>query len=209
MTICSVVVNGSSLLGTLCLVYNGNNFFRQYLQESIIPETSYLTQVILTSMNTPNQEIPYKVFSFEPNSNTSVNFYTNTPLLTEQQLQQAKLTGFMPYWYQNTTGLLQIAILGTFTFYQQPIMIWTWQHKKVALFMYIIGSDQLVENIQSDFYRDHLMPIILAPSMLFLASCLMSWFILNLIVNRMEREVNVLLEKSNLILKGDLEIEIP
>jgi len=83
-------------------------------------------------------------------------------------------------------------------------MIWTYQQKKVPFFMFIIGSDQVLENIQSDFSQDHLLPIILAPSMLFLASCLLSWFVLSLIVNKLERQVNVLLEKSNLIIKGDL-----
>jgi hypothetical protein len=53
--ICSVVVNASQLLGTLCFNYNGSNFFTEGFQQSIIPQTVYLSQVFMSTMSTPDQ----------------------------------------------------------------------------------------------------------------------------------------------------------
>jgi hypothetical protein len=209
--VCSVLVNitTNNLMGTLCFNYDGNALFSSAFGQSIIPQTNYLADVYLTLINVPGQIIPNKALSYSPNSNSTLTFYTNTPLFNESSLEKVKATEFPPYWYQNTTGAMQIGVLGTFTYYQCPIMIWTSQLTKVPFFVYIIGSDEVLENIRYDFTGNHLLPVLLAPTILFLVSCLLSWFVLNLIVNKLMREVCVLLNKSKLLIKGDLEIEIP
>jgi len=82
---------------------------------------------------------------------------------------------------------MQLEVVGTFTYYQSPIIIWTYQQQQIPLFMYIIGADEVLEDIQNNFTINNLLPIVLAPSLLFLASCLLSWFVLSMMVNKLER----------------------
>lgn len=141
VSICSVVVN-ASLMGTVCFVYNGTFFFMENFRKSIIPQTPYLNTVLVTTMCTPDQQIPNRVLSFYP-SNSSIKFYTNTSLVPPTYEYQIEISGFQPFWYQNTSGNMQLVMMGTLTYYQSPIMIWTYQ-SKIALFMYIIGSDEVL-----------------------------------------------------------------
>lgn len=72
-------------------------------------------------------------------------------------------------------------------------MIWTQQLKKVPFFIYVISSDEVLQQISSNFLKERLVPILVTPTVLFFISCLLSWYILTRIVNKLAREFDVII----------------
>lgn len=104
---------------------------------------------------------------------------------------------------------MQIVFVNTLAVYQTPIMIYDYHIQKIAFSTYMITSDEVLQNIHSNFSAEHLVPIVLTPGILFLVSCFVSWLLLSRVVGRLTTEISTLLKKSGLLMKGDLEVEIP
>lgn len=81
---CNVLTNSENnsnpVLGTLCFIYNGSNFFNQAFKESIIPQTDYLQSVYMLMMTNPGETIPNLMFKYTPGNDSSLQFFTNKSL---------------------------------------------------------------------------------------------------------------------------------
>lgn len=76
LTACNVLIDQTAI-GTVCLQYNGNSFFSTLFSLSVIPSTTFLSNIYFLQMMTPNQTVPNLMMTYEPGNDTSLTFYTD------------------------------------------------------------------------------------------------------------------------------------
>lgn len=130
--------------------------------------------------------VPNLMMTYEPGNDSSLTFYTDAPLNIQGELKIHQ-ERFLPHWYYNTSDNLQVQVIGSQAYYQSPVMIWTYRLKKVPFFIYVISSDEVLQQISSNFLKERLVPILVTPTVLFFISCLLSWYVLTRIVNKLAR----------------------
>ena len=204
IVICTVMVQGGGSIGTICVDLSGPGLFNS---QSVIT-INEMTHLILATSILTSDEIPTTVFV--SNKNLGITFpATPTPITLIDPNIELYTDEFQPYWYPDSSYYFYVRAFKQEIWYQFPIKLCGTNGTAQNVFFLFAESVVNSNEYSLGVGTAYLIETTLIPFGLFSFSVLVSYFILNKIINSLVSEIDLLVKKSQSILDNDLEVNIP
>ena len=112
-------------------------------------------------------------------------------------------------WMESADYKFYVELTGAYVWYQFPIMLHNYAGQQQYVFFLYSNLFVDINQYSIAVSASYLIEVIVIPISLFFVSALVSYFVLNKMINALVAEIDLLVKKSQSLLDGDLDVRIP